>query len=250
MLFLNIIMKFFYYFSNGTLGATMLTNRKAKVKSETTKAKKSLRKSTWIGIGIVILIVVLVFPMLVMLIPIAIVAVYLYRRRSSSEDTKLPKFSPLKVPNTIKSLWEIEIAHDIKAFLPWKDAPCLLLLKGFQLVGLGILSLESLPQGTFKLESLLYSFHTLGYGLTYLVSCEPEDLEGRVWNTKILFVLRVRKLILSLNQSTVKETTEEVLKRLEWARSLLVAHLKSARIEALKGDDLVNTIKGLLFGGE
>ena len=211
-------------------------------------ASSKRNKLLWLIISLIAFILILINPLAGFLIALSTVlyaSIRHLRHRERVEDALL-LMKPLNSPKRIKGLWKVELMRGVESYLPWKDAPCLLLLKGFQLTVLGMLSIRPTLKTEVKLEGLLSSLYASGYGLTYVVSCAPGGSGDGLWDVRVLLLLKARRLVLWVNASIVKDAVDDMIKRIEWARAVLASYLGPANVRPLSGDDLIEAARSLL----
>lgn len=170
--------------------------------------------------------------------------VHVYKSDGSSL-TPLPKIT---TPRKLKCLYEYKMPFLSRVYLPSKDSPCMILFKGLTLIGIGAIELKSLPkERKASLSGLFSSAMKLGYDITYTAMYEPLP-EEQAWRTRIIFIVRTKKLAVRVTSTVVREVVDDVIRRLEWTRSAIISSMGLVDVNVLSGEDLAQAVFGVITG--
>jgi len=165
-----------------------------------------------------------------------------------SNNQSIRPLKRIKVPKKLKCLYEYELPVSSTAYLPTKDSPCLILTKGLTVIGVGAIELRSLPKGVKgSLAGIFSSAMRLGYSITYVSMYEPIP-EEQTWKVRILFIIRTKKLVVRVNDKVVKELVDEIIRKLEWARSAILSSIGLADVNILTGEELAEAVCEVITG--
>ena len=225
--------------------------------------KKGKVKWIWKILAILIVMAILIkVPALLLLFlgTLSVYAVIKKIRRSSnvdlakeenvhkSDESNLTPLPKIATPRKLKCLYEYKMPFLSRVYLPSKDSPCMILFKGLTLVGIGAIELKSLPkERKASLSGLFSSAMKLGYDITYTAMYEPLP-EEQAWRTRIIFIVRTKKLAVRVTSTVVREVVDDVIRRLEWTRSAIISSMGLVDVNVLSGEDLAQAVFGVITG--